>query len=129
MDKMFMVFKADELEYIIFDKKRNIIISLKNGRFEDITNKCQKIYNKELNKVNKKLGGLWYGYLIGAYNNTKAYIFKDDIVLETDNQKEFDNKILEIKKEQIELMLQRVNKELQKLINNKQYYTYAFSNC
>ncbi len=135
MEKQFLVFSCigGRSECMVIDKKRNRIVGVKNGLFEDITDKCKKMYDKEdkkpSHKLGKKLGGLWYKYLINECDKLDAAIRKDSVIIETDNQKDFDIKLFELRKEQIELIIKSINRELKNIEEKRQYYTYAFSNC
>lgn len=128
MKKQFLAFSAHSNEIIVFDRKRSKVVRLQDGRFTDITNDCKKIYERELKKERhpngKKLGGLWYECLNGLCDRTSACIWKDDIIIETDNQKEFDEVLLNKQRKQIELMLKLCDYQQDKLQNDKQYYTY-----
>ena len=133
MKQQFLVFDAHSNEIIAFDRKRSKVVRLQDGRFTDITDDCKKIYERELKKERhpngKKLGGLWYECLKGLCDRVSACIWTSNVMVETDNQKEFDEVLLNKQRKQIELMLTICNDKQEKLQNDKQYYTYEFSNC
>lgn len=132
MNSQFLIFKGSGgSEVYLLDKKRNKIVLLKNGVFRDDTETCEKQYirakDKPTPKNGKKLGGLWYEFLNGFCDRASACIWKDDIVIETDIQIEFDKKIFEIQKEQIKWMLKMCERRIEELESGKQYYTYEFN--
>lgn len=133
MKKQFLMFKSISGSQIIIDRKRNVIIKMKNGILEDITETCKKTYNSELNKPRhkdgKKIIGMWYEVLNNNKDKLSACIFTSDIILETDNQKEFDKKLFDIKKEELEHSIKMIDYYTKCLETDTQYYTYAFSNC
>lgn len=134
MKKQFLIFKlSEDIECMVLDKKRNKIVRIKDGKFTDLTDECKKMYDKELkkerNKNGKKIGGLWYECLNGLCDKLSACIWKDEVIIETDNQIDFDTKLFDLQQKQLELLIRMNNNNTQKLQNNEQYYTYAFSNC
>jgi hypothetical protein len=123
--KMFRILNILE-SMVIIDGKRKKILYLENGDFEDITEKAKKRYEKDLkNKEvdNKYLLTSYYEIMI---NNSE--ILKGDTILSTENQKEFDKKIIQIQKEQLEINIKWVNYQMEKLEKDVQYYTYEYSN-
>ena len=111
---------------VIIDRKRQKILYLEDGIFEDITEKAKKKYEKDLkNKeiVNKYVLTNYYEIMINGSDSSKR-----DTILCTENQKEFDRKIFEIKKEQLEEKIKILNYQVEKLEKDMQYYTYELSN-
>lgn len=113
-------------DIVIIDRKRQKILYLRDGLFEDITEKAKKRYEKDLKdkEVDNK-------YLLTSYYEimkNDAELLQGDTTLATENQKEFDKKILEIQKEQLEKNIRWVNYQIEKLEKGVQYYTYELSN-
>lgn len=111
---------------VIIDIKRKKILYLEDGIFEDITEKAKKRYEKDLK--NKEVDNK---YLLTSYYEIMkngSELLKSDTILSTENQKEFDKKIIEIQKEQLEKNIKWVNYQLEKLEKDNQYYTYEYSN-
>ena len=110
----------------IIDRKREKILYLESGIFEDITEKAKKRYQKDLkNKEvdNKYVLTSYYEIMKNGSDSSKR-----DTILATENQKEFDRKIFEIKKEQLEEKIKIINYQVEKLERDRQYYTYEYSN-
>lgn len=133
MKTQFLVFSNHGNEFVALDRKRSKIARLQDGKFIDITSECKKLYERELKKERhpngKKVGGLWYECLNRLCDRVSACIWTSNIIIETDNQKEFDEVLLGKQRKQIELMLKVCDYQQDKLQNDKQYYTYEFSNC
>lgn len=130
MDKQFMIFSdISGTEFIAFDKKRMKIVKISKGIFEDITDECIKLYKRYQKKPtkNKKMGMLWYEFFQGKIYQNQALIYNDEIVIYTDDQKEFDKKLLEIRLNQLNKLLNITKDNLKALKNNEQYYTYTFN--
>ena len=106
----------------IFDKEKMCIVELKNGVYEDITDKCKKLSKKK----DKVIGGLWYKVLTENLDYSSACIFKDEIVLETDDKHELDQLLFATQLSQLEWNLQQAQAQYEKMLDNKQYYTYRF---
>lgn len=116
MQSKFLITKREVYSnYIIFDSERKEIWKLETGTFENITNKCKKAFEKELNKpVNKKcklIIGLWYQYLNNEISSFEAYIFDDDIFMQTNSRNKFEKAILKEHDLYIERLFNALNKK------------------
>ena len=107
----------------IIDRKRKKIMTIENGIYADITEKCKKAYEKEKEKSNKLMTCIYYE-ILQSQSDANSY----NILLVTDDQKEFDKKLFEIQKKQLEDMLNFLNYNVIKLEKDTQYYTYELSN-
>ena len=106
----------------IFDNEKMCLVELKNGVYKDITDDCKKLTKKK----DKIIGSLWYKVLTENLDYSSACIFKDEIVLETDNKHELDQLLFATQLAQLEWNLQQANAQYKKKLDNKQYYTYRF---
>ena len=106
----------------IFDNEKMGLIDLRNGVYEDITDKCKKLAKKK----DKVIGGLWYKVLTENLEYSSACIFKDEIALETDNKHELDQLLFATQLAQLEWNLEQAKAQYEKKMDNKQYYTYRF---
>lgn len=113
-------------EYILIDRKRRAIYTLKNGKYYNETKKCEKIYLKDKDKSwdKRRIGGDWIKCLITGESNG----ISSNSILKTNKLKEFDLKCMEIQQEQIEKMLKNIKYYRERLLKDEQYYTYAYSN-
>ncbi len=124
--KYFIFRGINDLEYLTIDRVRKVICTIKNGKYNNETKKCQTIYEKDKLKSwdKRRVGYNWIKCLITGYKDG----ILDDLILKTNSLKDFDLKCMELRKNQIEFMLKRLSQDKEKLLKNKQYYTYAFSN-
>ena len=107
---------------VIFDNEKMCLVELKNGVYKDITEDCKKLAKRK----DKVIGGLWYKVLTENLDYSSACIFKDEIVLETDNKHELDQLLFATQLAQLEWNLEQAKAQYEKKLNNKQYYTYRF---
>ena len=98
------------------------LVDLKNGVYEDITDKCNKLSKKK----DKIIGGLWYKVLTENLDYSSACIFKDEIVLETDDKHELDQLLFATQFAQLEWNMEQAKAQHEKMLADKQYYTYRF---
>ena len=124
LDKNYMVVVPSGVlsEILIFDKRKECIISLEHGRFKDITEDCKKLTKRK----NKVIGGLWYEFLHNEIDSTSACVWDREITLHTDNENEVDTFLLDARIKQLKFMIEDATMQEQKYNNNKQAYTYKF---
>ena len=124
LDKNYMVVVPSGVlsEILIFDKRKECIITLEYGRFKDVTSDCLKLTKKK----NKVIGGLWYEFLHNEIDSSSACIWDREIMLYTDNENEVDTFLLDARIKQLKFMLEDAEIQEQKYNNGKQAYTYKF---
>ena len=124
LDKNYMVVVPSGVlsEILIFDKKKECIVTLEHGRFKDITEDCKKLTKKK----NKVIGGLWYEFLHNEIDSSSACIWDREITLHTDNENEVDTFLLDARIKQLKFMIEDATMQEQKYNNSKQAYTYKF---
>lgn len=123
----YFIFKGiNDLEYLTIDRERKVICTIRDGLYSNQTKECEKIYEKDKDKSwdKRRVGYNWVKCLLTGYKDG----ILDELVLQTNKRKEFDLECMSIRKEQIELRMKCINRDINKLLTEEQYYTYAFSN-
>lgn len=124
--KYYIIKDLNEINYVIIDRTRKVIFEIKDGKYNNITKECEKLYEKDKKYSFEKsyLGSLWFKCLITGRETFR----KDDIHLKTNDLKKFDLECMNIIKRQLERKLKNINRDIEKLLSEKQYHTYTFSN-
>lgn len=125
--KYFIIQGINELTKIIIDRDRKVIFDITDGNYKNISKEIARIYEKD------KKSGFMKGYvgtkfLKAIVDGETRHFFQSEILLKTNDRKKFDMECMNIRKEQTEHRLKCIKRELEKLIEEKQYYTYTFSN-
>lgn len=103
----YFIFKGmNDLEYVLIDRQKGKIYTLKNGEYEDQTKICREIYwrDKEKNWENIRMGF----YYEECLRSGKKSGFISDIVLESNDLEKFNFKSTKIRLNQVNMRLKNM---------------------
>lgn len=121
-DKKYLIVaeSGDLAEIKIFDKVRDCIVVLKNGKFTDETENCKKLSKKKV----AVMGGLYYQLLKNEIEIGQALIYERNVVFFTDDENEVNEYLLNTRIKQLEFLLENAKIYKEKFEIGKQSYTY-----
>lgn len=125
--KYFIIKGINESSKTIIDRDRKVIFEIRDGNYINKTKEIMKIYEKD-RKSDFMKGYVVSNYLRAIVDGESIHFSGSEILLKTNDRKKFDLECMQIRKEQTEHRLKCIKREYDKLLEEKQYYTYTFSN-
>ncbi len=111
----------------IIDRVRKTIYAIENGMYVNKVKEIEKIYEKD-RKSGFMKGYVGSRYIRAVIDGESSHFSSSDILLKTNDRKKFDMECMQIRKEQTKLRLKCIERDLDQLLKEEQYYTYTFSN-
>lgn len=111
----------------ILDRVRKTIYAIENGMYVNKVKEIEKIYEKD-RKSGFMKGYVGSRYIRAVIDGESSNFSSSDILLKTNDRKKFDMECMQIRKEQTKLRLKCIERDLDQLLKEEQYYTYTFSN-